>query len=373
MTDAVEVAPLALGASALVVLAALGVLHLRRRASLLTAITVIVLTAVLAVAAGVTAAAYEMFLSTHDLQVALVVVALSGLVTAAATVVLARRLVRGTRRLRSAARLIGSTDYEPVPAPPTAELAELAGELNANHLRLCEARDRERALEASRRELVAWVSHDLRTPLAGLRAMAEALEDGVVTDPVTTARYHRQLRLDVERLSGMVDDLFELSRLQAGTLQLTLSRASLSDLVSDAVAAVDPLARARRVQLTGTAEGELPVRVDVGEVERVLANLLVNAVRHTPDEGTVSVLGFRDGRSARISVSDSCGGIPVTDLARVFDVGFRGTASRAPDAGGGLGLSIARGIVEAHDGEIEVANAYGGCRFTVVLPLAQPA
>ena len=125
--------------------------------------------------------------------------------------------------------------------------------------------------------------------------------------------------------------------------------------------------------MTGSALTELPVRIDVAEVARVLANLLVNAVRHTPDHGTVSVSGHRDGASARISVSDGCGGIPLTDLARIFDVGFRATASRAPDAGGGLGLTIARGIVEAHHGQIEVANHNGGCRFTVVLPLAEPA
>src|SRR5690606_10833027 len=145
----------------------------------------------------------------------------------------------------------------------------------------------ERALERSRRDLVAWVSHDLRTPLAGLRAMAEALEDGVAEDP---GRYHKQMRVEVDRLTRMVDDLFELSRIHADALQLSFSQVSLPDLVSDTLAGADALAKAKGIKLFGRA-GNVPawVRADQRELSRVMSNLVANAIQHTPDDGTVVV------------------------------------------------------------------------------------
>jgi signal transduction histidine kinase len=257
---------------------------------------------------------------------------------------------------------------------PTAELAALGHDLDASHQRLVDSRDRERALEASRRELIAWVSHDLRTPLAGIRAMTEALEDGIVADPPTVTRYYGQIRREADRLASMVDDLFELSKVQAGALHLSMSRVTLADLVSDTLATATPIARAKGIRLQGRAEAPLPLRVDVGEVSRALCNLVVNAIRHTPSDGTIEIVAGGDGSRAYLSVSDACGGIPPDDLGRVFDVGFRGTTARtpAPEGGAGLGLAIARGIVEAHHGEVKVANEpeRGGCRFTVTLPLA---
>ena len=151
-----------------------------------------------------------------------------------------------------------------------------------------EARARERALDASRRELIAWVSHDLRTPLAGMRAIAEALEDGVVEDPDTAARYYRTLRIETERLAHLVDELFELSVIHAGALRLHMERASLSDLVSDAISASSASAGARRVRVQGRVEGRAPeLLLAPSEVARVLRNLLDNAIRHTPSDGSV--------------------------------------------------------------------------------------
>jgi signal transduction histidine kinase len=257
---------------------------------------------------------------------------------------------------------------------PTAELAALSRDLDASHQRLIESRDRERALEASRRELIAWVSHDLRTPLAGIRAMTEALEDGIVADAPTVSRYHAQIRTEADRLAGMVDDLFELSKVQAGALHLSMQRVTLADLVSDALATATPIARAKGIRLRGRAEEGLPLEVDVPEVGRALCNLVVNAIRHTPSDGTIEIVAGGEGRRAYVAVHDACGGIPPGDLDRLFDVGFRGTTARTPsrDGGAGLGLAIARGIVEAHRGEVKVANEpeRGGCRFTVMLPLA---
>ena len=173
----------------------------------------------------------------------------------------------------------------------------------------------------------------------------------------------------------MVDDLFELSRIHAGALPLSPRRVGLGDLVADALAGVEAMAAAKGVRLTGDAEPALPVYADATELGRALRNLVVNAIRHTPEDGTVVVRVVADGRTASLSVADGCGGIPEADLPRVFDVAFRGEAARTPgpDRGAGLGLAIARGIVEAHEGAIGVVNEGEGCRFEIRLPLSDPA
>jgi len=352
-------------------------LRLLRRRSMQAQATVVVLATIGAVAAGAVFAAEAMFLADHDLHqlfVILLAVATAGILVA---MMLGRRVVEGSRSLQEATRLIGRGETPPWgERPSTAELASLADELEAMSKRLDEARQREMALDTSRRELVAWVSHDLRTPLAGIRAVVEALEDGVVHDPQTVARYHRTLRMEADRLAQLVDDLFELSVIQAGALRLHMERASLADVVSDALASASVLAEARGVRLSGTTDGTAPeVVVSTRGMNRVLRNLLENAIRLTPVDGTVWVeAGVHDER-AYVAVADQCGGIPETDLPRVFEPAFRGELARTPrpDGSAGLGLAIARGIVEAHRGDISVRNDNGGCRFTVRLPLGGAA
>jgi signal transduction histidine kinase len=319
------------------VVALVGMVVLRwplRGRSVTAHIVVVLLGTVLAVLAGILSAAWGMFISDHDLKVLLIVVGAAGAVGVAGGLWAGRRLARAS-------------------------------------VWAAEAREQERRAEASRRELVAWVSHDLRTPLAGMRAMAEALEDGVVSDPATVAEYHRRIRVDTDRMAGLVDDLFELSRINAGALRLTLDAVSLGDVVSDAVAAAAPIASANRVRLVA-GEAEWPtVRGSAPELSRIVANLLRNAIRHTPSDGTVVVTGGRDDGGGWFAVSDACGGIPEADLPRVFDVAFRGEAARTPGAaGGGLGLAIVRGLVDAHRGRVAVDNVGGGCRFVVHLPQA---
>ncbi len=360
-----------------VVVTALGLLALRlvRSRSMVTSVAVVAGVSALSVAAAAGIGGAAMFLTSSELDVVLVIATVSGLAGMVAAFTLARSMVAGSRALAASAAEVGAGSSFSLPDVPTSELAELAAELSTANQRLAAARDRASALEKSRRELVAWVSHDLRTPLAGLRAMAEALEDGVVDDVETVNRYHRQIRTEADRLTGLVDDLFELSRIHAGSLRLSFQQVALADLVSDALASADPVARAKGVRLEGEALDGLPVRVDVPELGRVLRNLLANAIRHTPSEGAVRVIGAAEGDTAYVAVSDACGGIPLADLPRVFDVAFRGTAARTPepDGGAGLGLAISRGIVEAHSGEIHVANVGPGCRFVVRLPLARLA
>jgi signal transduction histidine kinase len=293
---------------------------------------------------------------------------MAAVVSLATALLLGRWVVARSNALAEATRSFGDGgSFAAPPYPATAELAALSRELESTSAKLGRARERERALERSRRELVAWISHDLRTPLAGLRAMSEALEDGVAADP---DRYLRRIRTEVERLNSMVGDLFELSRIHAGALALTLSRISVYDLLGDALAGADPIARELGVHLIGDGIEPVPVEVDSKEMSRVLGNLLTNAIHRTPVDGTVAVAAERSAQGVVVSVTDGCGGIPEEDLPRVFDTGWRGTHARTPPAGAGLGLAIVRGIVEAHQGRATVRNVAGGCRFELTLPTA---
>jgi signal transduction histidine kinase len=347
-----------------------------RRATVGVQAAIAVLAPVLAVALGVAWAAQQMFLMNHDLWVLWVVLFSAGSVGVIVAMVLGRRVATATRSVGAMARRLGDGSEVGDVGRAPGELAELAAELQQTSIRLAEAREQAAALEASRRELVAWVSHDLRTPLAGIRAMVEALEDGVVDDPDTVARYHRTMRREADRLAGLVDDLFELSRIQAGSLSLQFEAVPLDELVSDAIAGAAIAADAKDVALRGDVAQPAPVvEVSTPEIARVVRNLLDNAIRHTPRGGQVTVdARLADGGdAAQVSVRDGCGGIPEHDLDLVFDLAYRGDSARTPgDGGGGLGLAVARGLVEAHHGDISVQNAGPGCCFTVRLPVHRP-
>jgi len=358
-----------------VITTVVGLLVLRKFAdrSIKLMLIVLVAVSVFCSLSGVAVIAYRL-LGTEQRDEIMDLMAIAGLAAVVVAWYLGRRLTRASRAVTVAVQGVGDSGVYIAPPPPLpAELAELSEGLTVAHERLAHARSRERALEASRRELVAWVSHDLRTPLAGLRAMAEALEDQVVTDPREVSQYHRQIHREVDRLNVMIDDLFELSRIHAGALRLSRRMVGLEDLVAEVVASAEPVARAKGVRLTGAAVRGMPVFVDTAEMGRALRNLVTNAIRHTPWDGTVDVLAEVQAGVACVSVSDACGGIPPQDLPRVFDVAFRGESARTPGPaeGAGLGLSIARGIVEAHAGQIAVRNIGPGCQFLVRLPLAR--
>jgi len=364
------------GIAVLAAAAGMMVLRLIAARSVATSLTVVAAVTVAATLAGVAVISMEMFISRKDLDVVLAVVAIAGIAGFAVALLLGRRVGAASRLLLNAVQDVGrGGSYRPPSAVLPAELAGLSAELQTAHGLLAAARDHERALEVSRRELVAWVSHDLRTPLAGLRAMAEALEDGVVTDWQTVSRYHAQIRTETDRLTLMIDDLFELSRIHAGALRLSRQVVGIGDLIGEALTSAEPLARAKGVRLGGSAVPGLPVWVDTAAVGRALLNLVANAIRHSPAGGAVEVDADRESAMAAVTVSDSCGGIPAEHLARVFDVGFRGETARTPATGegAGLGLSIARGIIQAHRGQIEVRNAGNGCQFIIRLPLPVPA
>ena len=376
--DVVLLLALSTGGAVCAGVAAAVSLRALRTASLSAQAVVAGLAPVLAVAVGVAGAASAMFISGHDLRVLLVVLPAAGTVAVATALVLGRRVADSAEDLVHRAHRIGDDAPQPGDGPRSAassrELADVAAQLDAALARLAESRERAAALEHNRRELVAWVSHDLRTPLAGIRAMVEALEDGVVSDPETVARYHRTMRREADRLAGLVDDLFELSRLQAGAVSLGLEHVPLSDLLSDAVAAASPAADAKDVRIDHSVDRDMPlVELSTPEMTRVIRNLLDNAIRHTPPGGAVRVEAREDadGRCVVVAVSDTCGGIPDADLPRVFELAYRGDSARTPgDGGAGLGLAIARGLVEVHEGDISVHNEGPGCTFVVRLPVS---
>ena len=246
----IQVVLIAAACTSAVGLLGIGVMRLLRRASLRLSLQAGSAVAVLAIVAGTLGTAETMFISPHDLGVVVMVCVVAGIAAFGFCWLLGRQVETSSMALRHAARSLGheAGGFRSPAVPMAAELAALSQELTATAAKLAESRARERRLEQSRRQLVAWVSHDLRTPLARLSAMAEALQDGIAADP---GRYHRQIRAEVARLTGMVDDLFELSRIQSGTLQLSPDRIDLGDLVSDAVAGTEALARAKGVRLAG--------------------------------------------------------------------------------------------------------------------------
>jgi signal transduction histidine kinase len=348
-------------------------LWLGRRASVRWLTVGVAGVAVLAVLAGTLATARAMFLSRHDLGVVALVATVAGMVALAFALGVGSALARWSRSLQDEARRFGDHgSFEPGRTGP-AEFSELSEELRRTSERLAQSRDREVALERSRRELVSWVSHDLRTPLAGLRAMTEALEDGLAEDP---ARYHAQMRAEVERMVRMVDDLFELSRIHSGVMRLSPQPVALGDVVSEALASADSVARAKGVRLGGQVDEGVLVTADPAGLSRVVSNLLMNAIRHTPADGVVEVRGRAVPEGVELTVTDGCGGMAAEDMQRVFDVAWQGSTARTPGAldalpagaGAGLGLAIVKGIVEAHLGQVAVVNHDPGCRFLVRLP-----
>jgi signal transduction histidine kinase len=278
----------------------------------------------------------------------------------------------------SRSMLIGEDDYRtllfvllagaPMAVIVGVVLARRVWRLEEEHARERADRDRIHEVEQSRREMIRWLSHDLRTPLAGIRALAESLEDGAVADP---QQAHGRIVHEVDRMDSMVDDIAELSRLH-GDPAARSEPADLDDLVSDAVATVTPLADAAGVEVSARALSGSVLRLDARGVTRAVTNLLRNAVQHTPPGGRVEVCTeVVDGR-VDVAVADGCGGIPEADLPHVFEAGWRGDDSRS-DRGMGLGLAIAREVARGHGGDARVENRPDarGCTFTLSLPAAR--
>lgn len=313
-----------------------------------------------------------MFASQHDLMLATILLLFAGGIAMALSYFLSAGLTDRIRALCLAAEDVAAGHLGTrIPVTGRDEMTELGLAFNAMSGQLAVAAQKQRELEALRRDLIAWAGHDLRTPLASIRAIVEALADDVVEDPVERERYLRTAQRDIRSLSGLIDDLFELAELDAGGLRLERWPSSLGDLVSDTLESFSVLARQQQVTLCGSAEpGVDPVPMDSGKIGRVLANLIGNALRYTPAGDTVEIRAWLAEGEARVSVRDTGIGIDSEDQPHVFERFYRGEKSRSRASGGsGLGLAIARGIIEAHGGRIWIESAPGqGAVFTFGLP-----
>ncbi len=319
----------------------------------------------------------NMFLNKeHDLPLLTILLVFSAIISLFFAFFLSQSMVSRLKDLLSLSRSVAAGDLSArVPVRSRDEIGQLTAEFNSMVEQLEHARAEKERLEASRRELIAAVSHDLRTPLASMRAMVEALNDGVVSDTETITRYLSNIQNETKHLSTLIDDLFELSQIDAGVLKLHLEPTSIEDLVSDTLESMTAQAEKKKIRLHGQVEGT-PVRVplDAPRMQRVLYNLIQNAIRHTPADGTVTLTVRGQSDRIELLVADSGEGIAPSDLPHIFERFYRGEpartrANRADATGAGLGLAISRGIVEAHGGTITAVSGPGeGATFHVVLP-----
>ncbi len=321
-----------------------------------------------------------MFINEHDLALATLLLMFAAGISVSFGYFLSRSITQRLEDLVQATRKLSAGDFSTrAPVIGQDEVAQLANTFNEVVARLEEAERAERALDQARRDLVAWASHDLRTPLTSLRAMIDSLADGVADDPETTARYLRQSQVEIAHLSALIDDLFEMAQLDSGALDLYCAPASLSDLISDTLQGFSARAQEKGVLLTGEAEpGVDPVWMAPEKISRVLQNLVSNAIRYTPAGQSVHIHAQQqDDAMVMVRVQDRGVGIHADELVHIFERFYRGEKSRSREApthgGAGLGLTIAKGLIEAHGGKITVISAPGkGSSFTFTLPKSAP-
>jgi signal transduction histidine kinase len=327
---------------------------------------------VVLVVLGVGAVALLMFLSPHDAFLMVILLVFAGGLTAYSLSVLSHGVLGDIELVRDAVQGVGrgARDIR-IRTAARDEIAELAGAANVMASQLAEREAERDTAESARRDLIAAVSHDLRTPLTSLRLLADAIEDDVV-DLQTRRRYFEQMSVHISSLSALIEDLFELSRLEAGDIQWSVQQVALDELVEETVEAMRPQAEEKHVAVRALVAGEVaPARANPEKLQRVLFNLIQNAIRHTPADGSVTVAAESTGAGLEVEVADTGDGIPPADRDRAFEPFYRGGAGRARSGDGtGLGLTICRAIVEAHGGRIWFADSPRGTRVRFSIPRA---
>jgi len=319
-----------------------------------------------------------MFVSGHDALLAGLAALYSALLGLWAGRQLSQRVMTDIDTLRAGLMAVGDGDRSPMlMLGGDDELAQVAFEVEAMVKRLVAAEEQREDAEQARRSLIAAVSHDLRTPVTALRLLADAVDDEV-GDPETRREYVRRLGVHVRALGALIDDLFELTRIEAGEVTWSMSLIDLDELVEETVAAMRPAADAGGVAVRAEIDPALvPARANPERIQRVLFNLIQNAIRHTPCDGSVTVRAARSGASVEIEVADTGSGIAKADRDRIFEPFQQGSdrASRS-DGSAGLGLAISRAIVEAHGGRIWIVDELdddAGARVRFSLPGASQA
>ncbi len=316
-----------------------------------------------------------MFINQHDLALGSLLLLFAGGISVAFGFFISNTITQTLSNLVQGANQLSQGDFSTrVEITGNDEIAQLSEAFNKMAARLEQAAENERALDEARRNLVAWASHDLRTPLTSLRVMIAALTDGIVDDPATISRYLNQSQHEINRMGRLLDDLFELAQLDAGFLDLNFEWITLPDLISDTLESFAASATAHDVTLDGKVDSQVTLVWAAPEkLSRILDNLLSNALRFTPKGGTIHLSAVAEGNSTVVTVKNSGKGIDQKDLPHIFDRFYRGEKSRVRDkdesGGVGLGLAIVKGLVEAHGGKIRVeSNPASGTTFWFTLP-----
>ncbi len=315
----------------------------------------------------------RMFASQHDLILSGVLLLFAAIIAAAFGVFVSASVTDDLQNLAATAQQLAEGDLSArAQVNGRDEIAQVGQVFNGMAAQLQQAADQQAEVDRLRRDLIAWTSHDLRTPLTSIRVRVEALNDGMVDDPETQQRFYKDIRADVMALNKLIDDLFELAQLDAGSFRMEKSPSVLGDFISDCLQRFQIVAAQKEINLTGQVDPAVGlVPLNASKLGRVLDNLISNAIRYTPNGGDVLVTAVRQPTKVEVTVQDSGPGFNPADLTRVFEQFYRGEEARSRATGGaGLGLAIARGIVVAHDGKIWAENApEGGAIVKFSLPL----
>jgi signal transduction histidine kinase len=315
-----------------------------------------------------------MFADQHDLLLGTVLLIFAGAIAMALGYLLSSSFLDRIQSIDKAAKKIAAGNLSSrVPIEGRDELADLAQTFNYMATQLEEAAEQRKELEKLRKELIAWIGHDLQTPLTSTSAIIEALADGMVQEEETRQRYYQTAKKNISALSHLIDDMFQLAQIDAGGLILNYQSVSLADLISDCLESYTEIAKHKAISLRGSVSAEIgEVEIDARRINRVLNNLIDNALHHAQDHGMVEVIASRTGQEIKVVVEDNGSGISQADLPFIFDQFYRGHQTQE---GGsrrtGLGLAISKGIIDAHGGEISVTSQPGTTRFSFTLPLNQ--
>jgi signal transduction histidine kinase len=312
-----------------------------------------------------------MFTDQHDLLLGTVLLIFAGAIAMALGYLLSSSFLDRIKSIDKAAKKIAAGNLSSrVPIEGRDELADLAQTFNHMASQLEEAAEQQNELEKLRKELIAWIGHDLQTPLTSISAVIEALADGMVQDEDTRQRYYQTAKMNISALSHLIDDMFQLAQIDAGGLSLNYETVSFADLISDCLESYTEIAKRKGVKLHGSVSPEIgEVEIDARRINRVLNNLIDNALHHAKDNGNVEVIANRTLEDVNVVVEDNGTGIPQEDLPYIFDQYYRGQKSQKDGSRRtGLGLAISKGIINAHGGEISVTSQTRQTRFSFSIP-----
>lgn len=346
--------------------------------SLRWSMLVTVITTVILVFVNVWATAQLMFINNHDLILTTALLIFGGLTALVFGWFIATTIATRIARVSYAIEQLAQGDLSShIKVTGNDEISKLAEMFNVTVDRLREIEDEKKRTDQLRRDLIAWISHDLRTPMTAVQASLEAIADDIVTEPKMVKEYIHNSLGELDNLRLLIDDLFAIAQLDAGHMQLKFTQASLSDLISDTVSSLNPHAQRRRIAINGEIQYDMPpIYMAPDKIQRVMYNLIDNAIRHTPEDGQITISAKEANDYIQVNVHNTGEGISEKHLPHIFDKFYRGEESRQRDEdghrGAGLGLAIAKGFVDAHHGNIWVeSNPQKGTSFGFKIPLTQ--